>query len=98
MTMKRFIFFVSVLSVSACSSADPSDAETGDDQNVVSAGKACGDDVAIRKKCKAGLTCVFPTTGPVSEHTPGVCKAVSHEGEACGDDVAIQKVCAPGLT
>jgi len=81
----------------ACSGSDASSPETGDDQNVT-AGKACGDDVAIHKKCGAGLKCVFPTTGPISEHTAGVCKAVSQLNGACGNDVAIQKVCADGLT
>ena len=80
------------------SSSDPSSAESSEEQDLVKAGKACGDDVAIRKKCAKGLTCVYPTSGPISEHTPGICKAVSHAGGLCGDDVAIQKVCAAGLT
>ena len=37
-------------------------------------GEACGDDVAIQKKCAAGLKCVMPKGGPVSEHTPGTCQ------------------------
>ena len=37
-------------------------------------GGECGDDVAIQKKCAAGLVCAPPTKGPVSEHTPGTCK------------------------
>jgi hypothetical protein len=61
-------------------------------------GESCGADVAIRKECAAGLTCVFPAGVPVSEHTPGVCKMVSQKGGECGDDVAIRKVCADGLT
>src|SRR5262249_11765547 len=36
-------------------------------------GEACGSDVAIRKQCDEGLTCVGPTGSPVSEHTPGTC-------------------------
>lgn len=59
---------------------------------------ACGDDVAVQKKCAAGLTCIFPQGFPISEHTAGTCEEVSAEGEACGDDVAIQKQCALGLT
>ena len=42
--------------------------------NVSVEGGPCGDDVAIQKKCATGLTCVFPTTGPKSEHTPGTCQ------------------------
>jgi hypothetical protein len=37
-------------------------------------GGECGDDVAIKKKCAAGLVCAPSTSGPVSEHTPGTCK------------------------
>ena len=36
-------------------------------------GGECSDDVAIQKKCQAGLVC-GPGKGPVSEHTPGICK------------------------
>jgi hypothetical protein len=82
---------------------DYSKVDAGDDgsyggNDAAGEGEACGDDVAIQKKCAPGLTCVLPTTGPVSEHTPGTCESVAGEGEACGDDVAIQKKCAPGLT
>jgi len=58
----------------------------------------CGDDVAIQRHCAAGLTCVFPSSGPISEHTPGSCEEVSAAGGECGADVAIQKICAAGLT
>jgi hypothetical protein len=96
---RLFVFVITSALMIACGSgSDATDSETGDEQDVVAAGKACGDDVAIRKKCAAGLTCVFPTSGPISEHTPGVCKAVSQRNGECGDDVAIQKVCAAGLT
>ncbi|MEO6420717.1 MAG: hypothetical protein ABIP39_14995 [Polyangiaceae bacterium] len=37
-------------------------------------GEACGDDVAVLKKCATGLKCVPTKTGPVSEHTPGICQ------------------------
>ena len=37
-------------------------------------GGECGDDVAIQKKCAAGLVCTPNPKAPVSEHTPGVCK------------------------
>jgi hypothetical protein len=37
-------------------------------------GEACGSDVAIQKQCDEGLRCVAPTTGPISEHTPGTCQ------------------------
>ena len=37
-------------------------------------GGECGDDVAIQKKCAPGLVCAPPAKGPVSEHTPGICK------------------------
>ena len=37
-------------------------------------GGECGDDVAIQKKCAAGLVCAPNPKAPVSEHTPGVCK------------------------
>jgi hypothetical protein len=37
-------------------------------------GEPCSDDVAVQKKCQPGLTCVMPTTGPISEHTPGTCQ------------------------
>jgi hypothetical protein len=60
-------------------------------------GEACGSDVAIRRECDKGLTCVFPEDGPISEHTPGVCLPAAGEGEACGSDVAIQKWCTDGL-
>ena len=52
-------------------------------------GEACGDDVAIRKKCASGLTCVLPAGAPISEHTAGTCrKVVSLTGE-WGADGAI---------
>ena len=37
-------------------------------------GGECGDDVAIQKKCAPGLVCAPNAKGPVSEHTPGICK------------------------
>ncbi len=37
-------------------------------------GGECGDDVAIQKKCAAGLVCKPNPKAPVSEHTPGICK------------------------
>lgn len=38
-------------------------------------GGECSDDVAVQKKCAAGLVCGPPKAGaPISEHTPGVCK------------------------
>jgi hypothetical protein len=37
-------------------------------------GESCSDDVAIQKQCDEGLRCVPPTTGPISEHTPGTCQ------------------------
>jgi hypothetical protein len=37
-------------------------------------GGECGDDVAIQKKCAAGLVCAPNPQAPVSEHTPGICK------------------------
>jgi hypothetical protein len=37
-------------------------------------GGDCGDDVAIQKKCAAGLVCAPNPKAPVSEHTPGICK------------------------
>jgi hypothetical protein len=37
-------------------------------------GGECGDDVAIQKKCAAGLVCAPNPKVPVSEHTPGICK------------------------
>ena len=37
-------------------------------------GGECGDDVAIQKKCAAGLVCAPNPKAPVSEHTPGICK------------------------
>ncbi len=37
-------------------------------------GEACGDDVSVQKKCATGLKCVPTKTGPVSEHTPGICQ------------------------
>jgi len=57
------------------------------DSSVSGEGGPCGDDVAIRKTCAPGLTCVFPTSGPISEHRAGTCKAPSPTcgGEACGD-------------
>jgi len=36
-------------------------------------GSECGDDVAIQKKCAAGLVCKPKPGAPVSEHTPGIC-------------------------
>jgi hypothetical protein len=62
-------------------------------------GEACGDDVAIRKKCAAGLTCVPPGSGPISEHTPGTCQRRALEGQDCksfGNPTLPE--CAPGLT
>jgi hypothetical protein len=40
----------------------------------------------------------MPEGGPISEHTPGICRPAAGEGEACGSDVAIQKWCTEGLT
>ncbi len=37
-------------------------------------GAACGEDVAVQKKCAAGLVCAPNDKAPISEHTPGVCK------------------------
>jgi hypothetical protein len=37
-------------------------------------GGECGDDVAVQKKCAAGLVCTPKPNAPISEHTPGVCK------------------------
>ena len=61
-------------------------------------GDACSEDVAVQVQCAEGLICVFPTSGPISEHTPGHCMLESDIGEPCGDDVAIQRHCAEGLT
>ena len=52
-------------------------------------GQPCGDDVATQKKCAAGLACIFPSSGPISEHTAGTChKALALDGE-WGADGAI---------
>lgn len=37
-------------------------------------GGDCSDDVAVQKKCAAGLVCTPKPDAPVSEHTPGVCR------------------------
>lgn len=54
-------------------SADGADAGASDPK-VSQEGGECGDDVAIQKKCAAGLVCAPKPNAPVSEHTPGVCK------------------------
>src|SRR4051794_21663294 len=83
-------------SLSACAS-EPSESVASADLVAVHPapiGGTCGDDVSIHTPCTAGLTCVFPTTGPISEHTPGVCRRISKKYEDCGEDVAIQAQCA----
>jgi hypothetical protein len=52
---------------SASGSGDGSAALSGE-------GEPCSDDVAVQKKCQPGLVCVMPTSGPISEHTPGSCQ------------------------
>jgi hypothetical protein len=71
------------------SSSHPDAAGTCQKPKTSGEGGICGDDVAIQKKCSAGLTCVLPAGGPISEHTAGKCeKVVSLAGE-WGADGAI---------
>jgi hypothetical protein len=98
-----YLSAASLLGVVACSSGQgDGEADEGDQAvrrtSLAKLGEACGSDVAIRKECAAGLTCVLPTSGPISEHTAGTCKHLSQKHGPCGDDVAVQAVCDTGLT
>jgi hypothetical protein len=55
-------------------------------------GEVCGDDVAIQKKCAAGLTCVFAAGGPISEHQAGKCEKVAPITGEWGADSAIMSI------
>ncbi len=77
---------LAALSVAACGqdmpaatpgvSAEPTSAPPGAGSPGAGSpeGGECGDDVAIQKKCAAGLVCAPNPKAPVSEHTPGICK------------------------
>ena len=49
-------------------------APDGSSSALAQKGEACGDDVAVQRKCAPGLKCVMSDTAPVSEHTPGTCR------------------------
>ena len=85
--MSRAILSILVLPLfAACgapSTASSSAAEVRVSTDPAQRGEACGSDVAIQRDCAAGLTCVVPDGGPISEHTPGICLPAAGEGEAC---------------
>ncbi len=72
------------LSLVACASDTTDPVPSGEDDaseeadikagKVVGENELCGSDVAIQKRCKKGLICARRLGGPISEHTPGICK------------------------
>jgi hypothetical protein len=76
----------------ACRIADSHPDASGTCMKVSGEGGICGDDVAIRRTCASGLSCVTNASGHISEHTGGKCVKVATVDGNWGADSATMTI------